>query len=85
MVDEQRIEIDRLQHRIESLDETMSQWTLAGAMHRSCEELHRNYQFLPSGEYWIDPDGLGVGDPPIFVYCNMIDGNKSAALLVFAF
>ena len=24
--------------------------------------------------YWVDPDGMGSGDPPIFVYCDMTTG-----------
>jgi hypothetical protein len=29
---------------------------------------------LPSGMHWIDPDGEGVGDDPIYVYCDMTSG-----------
>ncbi len=31
-------------------------------------------EFKESGNYWIDPDGLGIGDGPIYVYCDMITG-----------
>jgi hypothetical protein len=24
-----------------------------------------------SGMQWIDPDGQGIGDDPIYVYCDM--------------
>ncbi|KAK4011383.1 hypothetical protein OUZ56_020497 [Daphnia magna] len=27
--------------------------------------------------YWIDPDGQGVGDDPIYVFCNMTTGSTS--------
>jgi hypothetical protein len=26
--------------------------------------------------YWIDPDGQGVGDGAIYVYCDMTSGKK---------
>jgi hypothetical protein len=26
--------------------------------------------------YWIDPDGEGVGDDPIYVSCDMATGTK---------
>ena len=27
-----------------------------------------------SGEYWVDPDGVGVGSPPVRVHCDMRGG-----------
>ncbi|EFX87243.1 hypothetical protein DAPPUDRAFT_97326 [Daphnia pulex] len=30
-----------------------------------------------SGMYWIDPDGQGVGDDPIYVHCNMASGSTA--------
>ena len=54
--------------------------------YRTCDEFYsatlRNYQeigfedgaSIKSGMYWIDVDGQGVGEPPIYVYCNMTDG-----------
>ena len=55
--------------------------------YRTCSELKsatlRNYREIgfedvpiKSGYYWIDVDGQGVGERPIYVYCNMTDGNK---------
>ena len=38
---------------------------------RTCRELHATEPSLSSDMYWIDPDGLGVGDDPIYVYCDM--------------
>ena len=44
------------------------------AIHRSCHEAHAANPSLPSGMYWIDPDGHGVGDDPINVFCDMTSG-----------
>ncbi|KAK4011418.1 hypothetical protein OUZ56_020535 [Daphnia magna] len=38
---------------------------------RTCHEIHVANPSYPSGMYWIDPDGQGIGDPPIHVYCEM--------------
>jgi hypothetical protein len=43
--------------------------------YRTCHGIHWIDPSLPSGMYWIDPDGKGVGDDPIYVYCNMTSGN----------
>ncbi len=47
---------------------------------RTCQELRAADPSLPSGMQWIDPDGQGVGDDPINVYCNMTTGitNKNS-------
>ena len=45
------------------------------AIHRTCpEERATSNSSLPSGMYWIDPDGQGVGDDPINVFCDMTSG-----------
>ena len=44
------------------------------AMFRTCRELHLADPLLNSGMYWIDPDGQGVGDEPIYVECDMTTG-----------
>lgn len=41
---------------------------------RTCQEIRAAIPSLSSGMYWIDPDGQGVGDDPIYVYCNMTTG-----------
>ena len=41
---------------------------------RTCRELRASDPSLTSGMHWIDPDGQGVGDDPIFVYCDMAKG-----------
>ena len=41
---------------------------------RTCRELRAADPTLTSGMHWIDPDGQGVGDAPIYVYCDMTKG-----------
>lgn len=41
---------------------------------KSCHELKELGLELPSGNYWIDPDGQDAGDDPIYVYCDMTTG-----------
>ena len=43
---------------------------------RTCRELRASDPTLTSGMHWIDPDGQGVGDDPIYVYCDMTKGTK---------
>ena len=44
------------------------------AIHRTCHEARAANPSLPSGLYWIKPDGKGVGDDPINVFCDMSSG-----------
>ncbi len=44
------------------------------AILRTCHETRASDPSLTSGMYWIDPDGQGVGDEPIYVYCDMVTG-----------
>ena len=44
------------------------------AIHRTCHEARAANPSLPSGLYWIDPDGQGIGDDPINVFCDMSSG-----------
>ena len=43
---------------------------------RTCQEARDSglTEFKNSGMYWIDPDGLGIGNGPIYVHCNMTNG-----------
>jgi hypothetical protein len=41
---------------------------------RTCRELRASNPSLASGMQWIDPDGQGIGDDPIYVYCDMSTG-----------
>ena len=45
---------------------------------RTCRELRAANPSLASGMQWIDPDGQGIGDVPIFVYCDMSTGKFSS-------
>ena len=42
---------------------------------RTCRELCTADPTLTTGMHWIDPDGQGVGDDPIYVLCDMVTGN----------
>jgi hypothetical protein len=46
------------------------------AIPRTCRELKAMNPSLASGMQWIDPDGQGIGDDPIYVYCDMSTGRK---------
>ncbi len=46
----------------------------SATMTRTCREARLSNPTLTSGMYWIDPDGQGVGDDPISVYCDMNSG-----------
>lgn len=45
------------------------------AFPRTCRAALAASPSLPSGLYWIDPDGPASGDDPIRVHCNMTTGN----------
>ena len=49
--------------------ETLSRLTLA----RTCDQL-RQLGVTSSGQYWIDPDGVGLGLAPVQVWCDMRTG-----------
>ncbi|XP_046635082.1 uncharacterized protein LOC124314096 isoform X1 [Daphnia pulicaria] len=44
---------------------------------KTCLEARTSDPSLESGMYFIDPDGQGRGDDPIYVYCNMTTGSTS--------
>lgn len=52
---------------------------------RTCHEIRLEDPTLPSGMYWIDPDGNGIGDFPISVYCDMTKGIMVAESLIYSF
>ena len=43
---------------------------------RTCRELKAINPSFASGMQWIDPDGQGIGDDPIYVYCDWSTGRK---------
>jgi hypothetical protein len=53
--------------------ETENVW-IKSEFYRTCAELRATDRSIPSGMQWIDPDGLGVGENPIHVYCDMSTG-----------
>jgi hypothetical protein len=55
--------------------ETSRQLAGRSAILRTCREIRAADPSAGSGMYWIDPDGQGVGDDPIYVHCDMASGN----------
>jgi hypothetical protein len=51
---------------------------------RTCRELRASNPSLASGMQWIDPDGQGIGDDPISVYCDMSSG-KYFVIFIYLF
>jgi hypothetical protein len=45
---------------------------------RTCLEARNSGlpEFKESGMYWIDPDGIGIGDGAIYVQCDMKTGEQ---------
>lgn len=75
--------VARLEAQMESLtsyirhemDQTrLNQVERSAASPRSCHEIRSTNPSLASGMYWIDPDGQGIGDGPIYVYCDVKAG-----------
>jgi hypothetical protein len=52
---------------------------------RTCRELRAANPSLASGMQFIDPDGQGIGDDPIFVYCDMSTGKYFVISIYFFF
>ena len=44
---------------------------------RSCHEIRVANPIAVSENYYIDPDGAGVGDDPVQVFCDMTTGNTN--------
>jgi hypothetical protein len=65
--------VSRLEMRNER--ETSRQLAVRSAILRTCQEIRAADPSASSGMYWIDPDGQGVGDDPIYVHCDMASGN----------
>jgi hypothetical protein len=58
--------------------------TPTGKIRRTCAEIRSMDLTIPSGMQWIDPDGQGVGETPIYVYCDMTTGKMNLCFLFFA-
>jgi hypothetical protein len=52
---------------------------------RTCRELRAVNPSLASGMQFIDPDGQGIGDDPIYVYCDMSSGKLRNFHVIFYF
>ena len=73
--DEQhRIRAELFQGRIAGGVGMDRQSMATSAVLRTCSHIRAALPSQISGLYWIDPDGQGVGDDPIYVYCNMTTG-----------
>ena len=79
-VQRQNVQIEQLERQIVQLtaksDEDPPLNEGKAVLYRSCEELRSADPESGSGGYWIDPDGVATGDPPIFVQCNMTTGSS---------
>jgi len=62
------------QRAIERLESKLNELKATDYVRRSCHEIKLFNPFLPSGMYWIDPDGQDYGEPPIYAHCNMKSG-----------
>lgn len=84
-VEEQQLLLSILQEKLKSINATNSvsksivESTAKNSMQQTCHEIRLADPILTSGMYWIDPDGQGVGDDPIYVYCDMTTGKYSLA------
>lgn len=61
-------------HPSNVIDKSLNSGPISNGNYRTCNEIRLADASLPSGMYWIDPDGNGVGGSPIYVYCNMTTG-----------
>ena len=64
--------IKRLEKKISDQEKLALQ--LGISKPRNCEEIRLKDSTKESGMYWIEPDGHGIGDDPIHVFCNMTTG-----------
>ena len=65
--------IKRLEKKVSEQEKLILQLGVTNP--RNCEEIKSKDSTKESGMYWIDPDGHGIGDDPIYVFCNMTTGN----------
>ena len=94
---QQEIEINSLKEQVQRLESVLTDSNKnsrslvipyadvsAVFMPRTCAEARDSGlpEFQASGMYWIDPDGIGIGDGAIYVHCNMTAGEDN--LIFFA-
>jgi hypothetical protein len=70
---------------IENYRQNVIQSSGKSGIPRTCRELRATNPSLASGMQWIDPDGQGIGDDPIFVYCDMSTGKFRRHFHLFLF
>jgi hypothetical protein len=63
---------------IENYRQNVIQSSGKSGIPRTCRELRAANPSLASGMQFIDPDGQGLGDDPIYVYCDMSSGKFSS-------
>ena len=71
-MEELRATVAQLRKEMEALRQLVLP---VAATARTCQDLKLSDPTLPSGMYWIDPDGHGTGDGAIHVFCNMTSGS----------
>ena len=74
----------QLNNKVKQLENDIESLLQNGIQFKTCAEMHKSSPCLKSGMFWIDPDGHGVGDGPIRVYCNMTDGKMKFLLWFFS-
>jgi hypothetical protein len=75
-IEQLQCQIDQLTSNLKSDEQDPPRNKGKAVLYRSCEELRSVDPESGSGGYWIDPDGVAAGDPPIFVHCNMTTGSS---------
>ncbi|KAK4011391.1 hypothetical protein OUZ56_020505 [Daphnia magna] len=86
-LEELQLQLNQLTKNYKILEEKVARLELAQhvahqsagkiSISRTCRETRDADPSLSSGMYWIDPDGQGVGDDPIYVFCNMTTGSTA--------
>ena len=66
--------VKELEESLLDLESIMKSLLRNGIHFKTCADLRATNPFLQSGMYWIDPDGQGIGDDPIRVFCDMTNG-----------
>jgi hypothetical protein len=70
---------------IENYRQNVIQSSGKSGIPRTCRELRAANPSLSSGMQFIDPDGQGNGDYPIYVFCDMSTGKFRRHFHLFIF